>query len=80
VKMPSIASKLSTVSWASAMAAFLVISGCDSSDSGPVQKFEKPAGYKDSDTARTPDDVFKRQRQDRGTDGTLRPGKAAPRR
>jgi len=65
-----------SVASAFGLIALSAIGGCDSSDSTPAQKFEKPAEYKDSDTPRTPDDIFKKQRQDRGTDGTLKAGKA----
>lgn len=67
------------VSCTAALASIVSVSGCGGSDSEPVTKFEKPAGYKDSGGTAKPDDVFKRQRQDRGDDGAVKPGRSKAR-
>jgi hypothetical protein len=70
--------RLLTALLGSGLAVVLMTAGCESSDSTPAQKFEKPAGVKDDATGSL-DDIYKKQKSDRGDDGSVKAGKAKQR-
>ncbi|MFO0888159.1 MAG: hypothetical protein U0790_03320 [Isosphaeraceae bacterium] len=71
--------RLLSVLWACGLSSIALIAGCGSSDSTPAQKFEKPAGYKESDTKHTPEDAIKSLRGDK-SDEPIKSGKSKARR